>query len=253
VAAAVVTVISACDASGAQDANTTHPVRISEPSAFAKACGADRRIAFRFGATLLFIAPRWLDFRSQIALSRKFDSSCPNEPIEIATLYFNDSILALAKTPSGMGNPFLFFVIGHFIAVTPNDQIRVVPSDAPPLRQQAEPYVEDITRVSLRDPSPTSSRARVYRLVYPGISGNAPDSVVVSCGGERGRPGGRQCFTPLPYRLGNDIGVRYTFQQNRYPPVDEPQVKGNEMNESKAVLAFDLAIRVWIDSLQAKP
>jgi hypothetical protein len=77
--------------------------------------------------------------------------------------------------------------------------------------------------------------------------------VIISCGGEKGQPAGRQCFTPVPYQLRGQIGVEYTFQQDRISlanssPLDDRDV----MYEPKAVLAFDMAIRAWIDGLRVK-
>ena len=246
--------ISVVSAVHAQNSDKIQPPRLSSPDAFANACGRDHRIEFRLGSVSLFVAPRWLDIRSHIMLSNRFGSECPKQPIEVRTLYFNDSILDAAKTPPGLGRPFLFFVVGGGAATSSENSPNLLPSDAPPLRRTLEPYVEDITRPPARGSIPTSPTARLYRLVYPGIDGGPPRAVVISCGGETVHPVGRACFTPLPYRFRQYLFVRYTFQQDRLPPAASAKSDdANAMREAEGVLAFDKAIRAWIDRLQEKP
>jgi hypothetical protein len=191
-----------------------------------QACGPDARIAFRFGQVSLHIAPRWLAARSL-------------------------TILDLAKTPAGLGRPYLSLLVDKASGPTTDQGSRLLPADAPLMRKAAAPYVEDVTELAARMSPPKSAAALSYRVVYPGVAGGFASSIVVTCGGEPRTTVGRQCFTPLPYRFRDDLTVTYTFQQDRLPLPGAPQPSGaGAMAEPDGVLAFDRAIRTWIDGLR---
>jgi hypothetical protein len=219
-----------------------------------QACGPDARIAFRFGQVSLHIAPRWLAARSLTALSDRFGADCPTDPVEIGGLFLNAAILDLAKTPAGLGRPYLSLLVDKASGPTTDQGSRLLPADAPLMRKAAAPYVEDVTELAARLSPPKSAAALSYRVVYPGVGGGFASSIVVTCGGEPRTTVGRQCFTPLPYRFRDDLTVTYTFQQDRLPLPGASQPSGaGAMAEPDGVLAFDRAIRAWIDGLRAKP
>ena len=214
--------------------------------AFEKACGADSRMVFRFDSASLYIAPRWLDFRSAIALSNRYGSTCPNEPIELMPLYLNPSILDAAGTPKGLGRPFFFFEIGPWRSTAADAR----PLNSLPKPKASHPHIEEVTRIVLGACAAPSSR--VYRLIYQSDDAGTQAIVEFSWGGLPGQPDGRTCFTPRAYRHAG-LAVNYQFRQDRFPPADTAQLDDNDATrEPGAVLAFDAAIRAWIDRLLVK-
>ena len=244
--AAVITSVALTAAAQAQDGPA--------PDAIIKACGADRRIEFRFGSSSLFVAPQWIDVRSRRALADRFGDNCPKQPIEMGPLFFGGAVLDVAKTPPGLGRPFLSLMIDRAVGPSFDQGVKLLPADAPPFRQTAEPYVEDVTQVAARMSPPKSPSARSYRVVYPATAGGFVSSIVVTCSGEARTAVGRQCYTPVPYRFRDDLTVNFTFQQDRLPMLGAPMTAdAGGMFESDGVLGFDRAIRAWIDGLRKRP
>jgi hypothetical protein len=121
-----------------------------------------------------------------------------------------------------------------------------------PIPKVSRPHIEDITQNVFGAAAPPSSR--VYRLVFPPRAGESQMVMEISCGGIAGKPGGRTCFTPIYYPYAEAFAVKYEFRQDRVPLVESQQFDENDMTrEPGAVLAFDVAIRAWIDRLQVKP
>lgn len=230
-----------------------HAQDAAAPDAIVKACG-DRRIELRFGPSTLVVIPRWLDARSLRALADRYGADCPRQPIELGPLFFSGAVLDAAKTPPGLGRPFLSLMIDKAVGPSFDQGVKLLPADAPPLRQAAEPYAEDVTQVAARMSPPKSPSARSYRVVYPAAAGGFASSIVVTCSGEARTAVGRQCYTPVPYRFRNDLTVNYTFQQDRLPAPGAPQTAdAGGMFEPDGVLAFDRAIRAWIDGMRKRP
>jgi hypothetical protein len=223
------------------------------PDAIVKACG-DRRIEFRFGASSLLLAPQWIDVRSRRALVDRFGGDCPKQSVEMGPLFLGGAVLDVAKTPPGLGRPFLSLMIDKAVGPSFDQGVKLLPADAPPLRQATAPYAEDVTQIAARVSPPKSPSARSYRVVYPATAGGFAISIVVTCSGEARTAVGRQCYTPVPYRFGNDLTVNYTFQQDRLPPPGAPMTAdAGGMSEPDGVLGFDRAIRAWIDGLRKRP
>jgi hypothetical protein len=224
------------------------------PDAIVKACGADRRIEFRFGASTLAVAPQWIDKRSLRALVDRYGAGCPKQPIEMGPLFFAGAVLDAAKTPPGLGRPFLSLMVDKAVGPSFDQGVKLLPADAPPFRQTTEPYAEDVTQVLARVSPPKSPSARSYRVVYPASGGGFASSIVVTCNGEARTAVGRQCYTPVPYRFRDDLTVNYTFQQDRLPPPGAPMTAdAGGMFEPDGVLGFDKAIRAWIDGVRKRP
>jgi hypothetical protein len=223
------------------------------PDSIVKACG-DRRIAFRFGQSSLIVPPQWIGVRSLRALVDRFGASCPTQPVEMGPLYFSGAVLDAAKTPPGLGRPFLSLMIDKAVGPSFDQGVKLLPADAPPMRQAAEPYVEEVTQIAARMSPPKSPSARSYRVVYPASGGGFASSIVVTCSGEARTAVGRQCYTPVPYRFRDDLTVNYTFQQDRLPPPGAPMTAdAGGMFEPDGVLGFDRAIRAWIDGVRKRP
>ena len=225
--------------------------RAQDTDPLTRACG-DRRIEFRFDTLSLYVAPRWLAPRSLAPLASRFGATCPQQPVEMQ-LYLGPAMLDAAKTPAGLGRPFFFMLIDKAAGPSFDQGTRLLPADAPPARQTGEPYVEEVTQLAARVSPPKSPNVQVYRVSHPGVAGGFPSSVVVSCSGEARTTVGRQCTTPLPFRYRDDLMVTYTFQQDRLPFGSARPTDAGAQWEPDGVLAFDKAIRTWIDTLRAKP
>lgn len=218
-----------------------------------KSCPPGYRIEFMFGSTSLYIDPRWLGNNSLLNLSKRFDGNCPTEAVSGLPLYFNRSVLRLAKVPVGLGHPTFFFKVDRAKNVAANrtpgpSAAGILP--APPKR----PHVEDVTRQAVRASLPVLPYARVYELRYP-IENDQPPSIVrISCDGEHSGPTGRACFAVSPYRYRKDLDIKYRFRQDRLPvTVSSQSAASGMMSEADGVLEFDIRIRAWIDSLRQKP
>jgi hypothetical protein len=242
----------------AQDSSKMNKLPTPVRGNFNKACPPGHRVEFVVGSLSLFVDPRWLDIGSLAALSERFGANCPSQPVTISSLYFANSILDAANIPAKLGQPFLFFVIRNEADLPPGRTTKLDHPDAPPLRQAAEPYIEDVTHIAFRVPGlaipAPSPSARVYRLVYPGIGHEPPTSIEISCGGDPGRLRGRDCFTPIAYSYLGGLSVQYEFQQNHLPIVEPGQAASpGTMYEPEGVLIFDTRIRAWLDSLTKNP
>ena len=221
---------------------------------FYDACPVGHRIEFQIGSRTLYIDPHWLDLASEFPLRQRFGANCPSEPVKVSKLYFHSSLPDVMDMPGGLGRPFFFMVIRDEATLSPNRMTKLGLRDAPPLKQTAQPYVEDITdNVFGARPPPQSPR--VYRVVYPGVDDKQPTSVEVSCGGYPSQPKGpgpgRTCFTPIAYSYLGALTVDYKFQQDRLP-IANAEKDPSTVREPEAVLAFDAHIRTWLDSLTKK-
>ena len=223
---------------------------VSSPKGFLKSCPSGHRIQFMFGSTSLYIDPHWLDGISLVRLMDQVGAECPKGPVERSSrhedsLFFNHSVLDLAGVPSGLGRPYLQFLVSKAVS-----RPEPPPPTAPP-QQLREPRVDDVTKLS----SPNAGATRLYRLSYADDGSGSTTTVDVMCAGKASQPAGRHCETKYPthvYRYGRDLTVRYTFKQNVLPPPGEGKT-ANLMTDAEAVLAFDRRIRAWIDSLRQKP
>lgn len=241
------------DAAFTEDFHTTKRMQVAARGDFIKACPPGHRLEFVLGSNSLFIDPHWLHVASLAELSQRFGSDCPSQPVPISSLYFSNSILNIAKIPDELGQPFLFFTVIDEATLPRTRMTKLYLPEAPPLRQTAEPYVEDITRISFRVGGASPS-ARVYRLVYPGSDSEPPTSINISCGGVPGRLRGRTCFTPILYRYRQGLSVKYEFQQNRLPLAEPGQLTPSDtMREPEGALIFDMRMRAWIEGLSNKP
>jgi hypothetical protein len=247
----------------AQDSSKMRKPPTSISGNFSKACPPGHRIEFVVGSLSLFVDPSWLDTASLAPLSERFGSNCPSRPVTISSLYFSKPILDAANIPAKLGQPFLFFVIRNKAEFPLGRMTKLGLSDAPPLRQTAEPYIEDVTRIAfpaipglpIRAHSPSK---RAYRLVYPGFGHEPPTSIEIMCGGDPSQPGqpgpGRTCFTPIAYSYLGEISVRYEFRQDHLPIISPGQAASpSAMSEPDGVLVFDTHIRVWLDRLTRNP
>ncbi|SHJ94655.1 hypothetical protein SAMN05444159_1985 [Bradyrhizobium lablabi] len=238
----------------AQDSSKMNKLPTPVPGHFNKACPPGHRVEFVVGSLSLFVDPRWLDIASLAPLSERFGSNCPSQPVTISSIYFSKLTLDAANIPATLGQPFLFFVIRNEAELPLGRMTKLDLPNAPPLRQTAEPYIEEITRSAFRaDPHPSPS-ARVYRLVYPGIGNESPTSIEISCGGDPGHLRGRNCFTPIAYSYLGGLSVQYEFRQDHLPIIEPGQVASpGAMYEPDGVLVFDRHIRAWLDSLTKNP
>jgi len=224
---------------------------------FYDACPPGHRLEFVVGSLTLFVDPHWLALGSEIPLWQQFGAKCPSQPITISSLYFHNTILDAANVPTGLGEPFFFFVIRDEATLPRGRMTSLELRDALPLNPTAEPYIEDVTRPVFRAAAHVSPSAHVYRLVYPGMNDQPPTSIEVSCGGEPVRPNGpgpgRTCFTPIAYSYLGGLTVKYEFRQDTLPAEGEKESPANAMREPEGVLNFDSHIRAWLNSLTKKP
>ncbi len=223
---------------------------------FYDACPSGHRVEFQIGSLTLYIDPHWLDLASEFPLRQRFGANCPSQPVKVSKLYFRRSILDVMDMPGGLGRPFFFMVIKDQASLSPTRMTRLEIRDAPPLRETAKPYVEDVTLFAFQAIIRPPPSARVYRVVYPGVGNEAPTAVEVSCGGEPSQPKapgpGRECFTPIDYSYLGALTVDYKFRQDRLPFV-AAEKNPPTMREPEGILAFDAHIRAWLDDLTKKP
>jgi hypothetical protein len=242
----------------AQDSSKMNKLPTPVPGNFKKACPPGHRVEFVVGSLSLFVDPRWLDIASLAPLSERFGSNCPSQPVTISSLYFSKPILDAANIPAKLGQPFLFFVIRNEAELPPGRMTKLDHPDAPPLRQTAEPYIEDITRIAFRAIPAPSPSYRAYRLVYPGLGHEPSTSIEIVCAGDPSQPGqpgpGRNCFTPIAYSYLGGLSVEYRFRQDHLPTIEPGKAASpGTMYESEGVLIFDTHIRAWLDSLTKNP
>jgi hypothetical protein len=225
---------------------------------FYNACPSGHRLEFVVGSLTLYVDPHWLALESEIPLWQRFRAGCPSRPIAITSLYFHHAILDLANMPAGLGEPFFFLAIRNEASLARNRIAKLELQNAPPLKQTAQPYIEDVTGFAFRAVLHPPPSVRVYRLVYPGTDNEPPTSIEVSCGGEPSRPNapgpGRTCFTPIAYSYLGSLSVDYKFRQDGLPiGKAEREPLTSAMCEAEGVLVFDTRIRGWLDSLTKKP
>jgi hypothetical protein len=216
-----------------------------------KSCPQGHRIEFVFGATSIYLDPRWLGTSPLFDLNQRSPGRCPLEPVSGLDLYLNVSILEAAEIPVGLGRPFLFFLIEK--ASDTRMRNNLTAAQEAQRRQAAHPFVVDVT-ASIFGSKPPSPNSRVYRVLYPDGGIGSEPAVEISCGGVPGQPAVRNCFTSLPYRYAGAIDVRYRFQQDQLPLADAAQASSSDaMSEPEGVLTFDTRIRAWLDGALKKP
>jgi hypothetical protein len=230
----------------AQERSSQDHSHVPDASDILRNCEPGRRIEFRFGSTSLYIDPRWVEYGTLMDVFKNYGPACPSGPVVDVSIYFKSDVLRLIDAPKDLGSPYFFLLVGALR----DGELR--PADLHPQREinprsVREPWVEDVTGFGGR---PSNAWARVYDLHYPNDN---KDFVEISCGGKPGAPGGRQCFTVLREVYRKDLRIRYIFQQDHFAFLTNQPGAQPDDSEPRVVLAFDVRLRRWLDSVLHEP
>lgn len=218
-------------------------------------CPAGHRLEFMFGATSLFLDPRWTGWPPTSRIRMQRWTSCPTEPFRIAGVLLNFNNVAIwrgLQPIMPMGRPVLFEM-----GINENNG---------PARRGALPPVQPGTRRSLpsggtivdvaRDwfPGPRTGNQAGYILRFPNRRNvGESDEFVMICSGarsERTIRGGwsRRCKTS--YNLSADLRISYEFLQRS---AHDDGTVTTFVAEPEGLLDFDDEIRSWVLRLQRRP
>ena len=227
---------------------------VVNPRTFLDSCPPGHRIQFQSGGMSLYVDPRLLDSISVLDLVKAFEDQCPFESVPVPerfkhAFFFGKAALAAANTPANLGTSYFRLITGF-----------VPRRDDKPLPGASREPVQHPTVFDVPPPLPDSRNSqpprRIYDLHYPDDGTGSSTTIRVSCNGggpETNRK--RSCFTATsydtPYRYRGTISIRYTFSQP-YSPEAQPSTHP-ALAERELVLAFDIRVRAWIDSMLTKP
>jgi len=211
---------------------------------FLDSCPPGHRIRFQSDTMSLHVDPRLFDSISIGDLATVFENRCPLEAVLVPQqfkhgFFFGRAALAAANTPTNLGSSFFRLITGF----VPRREDKPFPGGPREAVQQPSVF-----HVQLPIPEQTNSEppSQVYELRYPDDGMGSSTIVRVSCSG--GGPhtlGKRSCFTVTSY----DTPYRYRGVLSVIYDMSHPHSAEGAIQEREAVLAFDMRIRAWIDSM----